>query len=65
MNYKKYSSSQISQLKQDQLHHLHFTPTIPTIARAHSLSKVPLEQPTFTPNIHDIPFHIYPQRTKT
>lgn len=45
--------------------HLHFPTHQPTIQRTASLKKVDSTQPTFTPVIHDLPFQIYPDRTKT
>ena len=64
MNNKKYSS-QSSHIVQDHTNHLQFKPHQHTIQRTHSLSKVNPNQPTFTPQINDMPFKIYPERTKT
>lgn len=45
--------------------HLHFAHQQPTIHRTHSLKQVDSSLPTFTPHINELPFQIYPTRTKT
>ena len=65
MSMKKYETSNPSQLLQSDLHHLSFTPHQSTVHRAHSLSKLQSQKPTFTPEIHDLPFKVYPERIKT
>ena len=54
--------SQIFQKDQDRIH---FTTHQNSIKRVQSLRKVEPEKPNFTPDIHEIPFKIYPERTKT
>ena len=64
MTSKKYSSSNPSQLVHNR-NQVQFTPHQATIQRVSSLRKVEPQVHPFTPDIHDLPFHIYPERTKT
>ncbi len=62
---KDYASDHPSKQLLQNRSHLHFATHQPTINRVHSLKKVDSSQPTFTPSINELPFEIYPERTKT
>ena len=40
--------------------HLHFNSKATSIPRVHSLRKITEDRPTFRPDIHELPFEIYP-----
>lgn len=64
MNPKRDSQLQPGSHLLHQDRHLQFATQQAVIKRVHSLRKVETS-PSFTPQIHELPFQIYPQRTKT
>lgn len=54
-----------NQLLVQQMRHLTFSSHQPAIKRMHSLRKVETSYPTHIPEIHSLPFQLYPERTKT
>jgi hypothetical protein len=48
-----------------QNRHIAFSSQQAAIKKVHSLRKVETYHPTHTPEIHQLPFELYPERTKT
>jgi hypothetical protein len=64
-SYKDSLEGPVSRQLLNNRSHLHFASQQPTIQRTHSLRQVDSSQPSFVPQINDLPFQIYPTRTKT